>query len=65
MEINNKKETIIQIRIEDELKNKYVKFCNENGYTISKRIRLFIEKELDKEKILNTVGHNSNNPPLI
>jgi len=36
----------LNIRISNELLKKYKTYCNKKGYSISKRIRNFIEKEL-------------------
>lgn len=35
------------IRIDDELKKQYKKYCDDNGYTLSKRIIALIKKELE------------------
>lgn len=43
---NEVKEEYIHIRISKKIKDKYVKYCNENGFSLSKKIRIFIEKEL-------------------
>lgn len=40
------KEETITIRIDTILKEKYKKFCDENGLSLSKRLRMFIETEL-------------------
>lgn len=42
----NKKD-YIHIRITKELKDKYIKYCDENGFSLSKKIRNFIEVELN------------------
>jgi antitoxin component of RelBE/YafQ-DinJ toxin-antitoxin module len=49
---NNKKNKtdVLQIRIDADLKAKYILYCEENGFSISKRLRLFIKKELENEK---------------
>ena len=46
--MKNKK---IEFKLEEELYNRYRNFCEENGYDMSKRLRLFIENELKKEII--------------
>jgi hypothetical protein len=47
---NNKKmEKNLNVRLTENLLDKYKKFCNKNGYSISKRIRNFIEKEIKNE----------------
>jgi antitoxin component of RelBE/YafQ-DinJ toxin-antitoxin module len=47
------KESNINIRINKELKDSYIKFCNKKGYDISKRIRIFIQEELNGENNTN------------
>ena len=49
MKANKKKEDNIRIRIDSELKNRYQEYCDENGFSISKRIRLLLEKDLEKK----------------
>lgn len=44
------KNTHIVIRINENLKKKYKNFCDENGYTLSKRIISLIIKELNGAK---------------
>lgn len=52
MKGQKEKNDFIQIRISKDIKEKYLKYCDENGFTPSKKIRLFIEKELnEKNKI--------------
>ena len=34
------------IRLEDNLKNKFEEHCQKNGYSISKRLRILIEKDI-------------------
>lgn len=41
-----KKEKIFNIRIDKETMEKYKKFCKDNKYKISNRIRGFIELEI-------------------
>lgn len=36
----------LNIRISQDLLKKYKEYCNKKGYSISKRIRNFIEKEV-------------------
>lgn len=50
MRTQKDKTEYIHIRISKDIKEKYLKLCDNNGYSISKRIRLFIEKELGDEK---------------
>lgn len=44
--MSKQKEETITIRIDKSLKEKYKTFCDENGLSLSKRLRIFIEKEL-------------------
>lgn len=39
------------VKVEKSLKDDFHKFCKENGYSPSKRLRLLIEKDI-KEKII-------------
>lgn len=39
----------LNIRIDAGLLKRYRKFCKDNQFSISERIRYFIEKELEKE----------------
>lgn len=41
-----KKETEFRIRVESELKRKYVELCKKNKWNLSKRIRELIIKDL-------------------
>ena len=43
------KNTHLIIRIDDKLKEKYKKYCDDNGYTLSKRILALIKKELEND----------------
>jgi antitoxin component of RelBE/YafQ-DinJ toxin-antitoxin module len=45
-----KTEKII-IRIDEDVKKKYLEFCNKKGFNLSKRIRIFIDMELDGKNI--------------
>lgn len=48
--MEKQKNNYLRVRIENNIKVKYIKFCEKNGYSISKRIRLFIENEIKNEK---------------
>ena len=43
---NNLKRGNLTIRLDNELLIKYKKICEENGFDMSKRLRLFIESEI-------------------
>jgi len=44
---NNLKKGNLTIRLDNELLLKYKKICEENGFDMSKRLRLFIESEIN------------------
>lgn len=37
----------LTIRISNDLNKKYKKFCDENGLSLSKRLRFLIEKDIE------------------
>lgn len=41
------KDTMISLRIPEVLINEYRKFCEENTFTVSKRLRKLMENDLD------------------
>ena len=43
------KKSFLAISIEAGLKTKYSEFCEKHGYSVSKRIKLFVEKEIDNK----------------
>lgn len=45
----DKTEQII-FKLNKDLKNAFEKFCEENGYTFSTRIRLLIERDIENGK---------------
>jgi antitoxin component of RelBE/YafQ-DinJ toxin-antitoxin module len=46
-----KKEELMGFRIESELKEKYIQFCENNGMAYGKRIRLLMENDLKNNKL--------------
>jgi antitoxin component of RelBE/YafQ-DinJ toxin-antitoxin module len=44
------KEAIIILRLEEKLKLNYLRFCKENGYSLSKRIRVLLENDMKNGK---------------
>lgn len=40
----------LNIRIDNELLIKYQEYCNDNGYSVSKRLRNFIMQELKPKR---------------
>ena len=51
---NNQKIGNLTIRIDKDLLDEFKNLCDQNGYDMSKRIRLYIQKEID----LNKIGSN-------
>jgi len=43
------KKKILNIRIDEDLSNKFKNYCKKNGYSISKRIRVLIKKDMDEK----------------
>ena len=43
------KETHFVIRSTDEFKKQYKDFCDENGYTMSKRLTLLMKKDMENK----------------
>jgi antitoxin component of RelBE/YafQ-DinJ toxin-antitoxin module len=41
------KNKMINIRIDSELSSEFKKFCERNGYSISKRIRILIKNDIN------------------
>ena len=39
----------ITIKISKELSDKYKKYCNDNGLSLSKRLRFFMEKDIENK----------------
>lgn len=48
-----KKERKILIRLTEKSANDFINHCDSNGYTISKRLRLLIEKDLEGKLQIN------------
>jgi hypothetical protein len=51
--IKQNKERKILVRLTEESANEFINHCDNNGYTMSKRIRLLIEKDLKGKLIIN------------
>lgn len=45
-----KKTAKIEFKLTEDLFNSYKSLCERNGYDMSKRLRLFIEHEINNEK---------------
>lgn len=41
------KERRILVRLTEDKANEFIEYCNENGFTMSKRLRLLIEKDME------------------
>lgn len=53
----NQKRGNLTIRLDSELLERYKKICEENGFDMSKRLRLFIESEIKhSEAGMNLTG---------
>ena len=46
---DNNKEININFRATEKLRDEYHLFCKEKGYSLSKRIRVLIEKDIKEE----------------
>lgn len=47
---NNQKTGNLTIRIEKELLDSWKQVCEKNGYDMSKRLRIYIQKEIELDK---------------
>ena len=47
MRYKNDKTERIEFKIDKELKEKFEKYCEDNAYTLSARIRLLIERDIE------------------
>jgi len=43
-----KKNKQMVVRVENNLKNKFEQHCQKNGYSISKRLRILIENDIQR-----------------
>jgi len=50
MKTEKKKDVVWPIRMSQELKNKFKKYCDLKGYSMNKLIKNLIEKEINNEK---------------
>ena len=50
----------IEFKLEEELFKEYKSLCERNGYDVSKRLRLWIQKEIDFEKRGENIIHKLN-----
>lgn len=56
------KNKMFVFRIPEKLLNEYREFCDKNSLNISKRIRKFMELELENWKKRELEKHRKNNP---
>lgn len=54
------KDKMFSLRLPDKLLEDYRKFCDENSINISKRIRKFMERDLEAWKIRNQKNNSTN-----
>ena len=53
--MSEKKIGNLSIRLDKDLLNDYKELCEKNGYDMSKRLRLFIEAEVQHSKICENI----------
>jgi len=41
---------MINLRLSDNLKSRFDKYCKQNGYSVSKRLRLLIENDMSNNE---------------
>lgn len=49
--ITDEKDIIWQLRMKVSFKQKFQEFCDKNGYSISKRMRTLIERDMNGEQL--------------
>jgi hypothetical protein len=54
------KDKMFSIRIPEKLLEEYKQFCEENSMNVSKRIRKFMERDVENWKIKKSQKNNSN-----
>jgi len=40
------------VRIDNDFKQKYIEYCNDNGYTLSKRVLAIMKRDMENNKCL-------------
>lgn len=55
------KDKMFSIRIPEKLLEEYKQFCDENSMNVSKRIRKFMERDVENWKLRKVQKNNSNN----
>jgi len=54
------KDKMFSIRIPEKLLEEYKQFCEENSMNVSKRVRKFMERDVENWKIKKSQKNNSN-----
>lgn len=47
LQMGENKKIMVNVRIDSKLIEQYKKYCLNNGYSLSKRLRILIEKDLE------------------
>lgn len=55
------KDKMFTIRVPEKLLEEYKQFCEENSMVVSKRIRKFMERDVENWKLKKNQKNNSNN----
>jgi len=55
------KDKMFTIRVPEKLLEEYKQFCDENSMNVSKRIRKFMEKDVENWKLRKIQKNNSTN----
>lgn len=55
------KDKMFSIRLPEKLLEEYKQFCDENSMNVSKRIRKFMEKDIENWKLRKIQKNNSGN----
>lgn len=55
------KDKMFSIRVPEKLLEEYKQFCDENSMNVSKRIRKFMEKDVENWKLKKSQKNNSSN----
>jgi antitoxin component of RelBE/YafQ-DinJ toxin-antitoxin module len=60
MMVDNRKVGNLTIRLDKKLLDDYKSLCEKNGFDMSKRLRLWIQKEIEFEKRGENIIHKLN-----
>lgn len=50
---NKEKDVVWPIRMKQSLKDRFKEYCDKNGFSMNKRIKILIEKDVEDEKANN------------